>query len=120
VRPSTVIVLGLLAPMPVIAQASALPQAYSFVELNSMIAPDMTIKAYRDGSREILLQTRPVSPGSPKGYRGGLYYDFQAHFMYVWDATAPAMFDVVSGSAEMMKDAAPEMKKPGMPELQIT
>ena len=130
-RPSTLIALGLLAPVRLTAQAPALPSAYSFVEVNSMIAPDMTIKAYRDGSREILLQTRPVSPGSPKGYNGGLYYDFQAHFLYVWDATdgtpncgrqdypdatAPAMFDVVSGSAEMMKDAAPEMKKPGVPE----
>jgi hypothetical protein len=129
VRSSIAIVLGLLAPMQLAAQAPGLPPTYSFVEINSMIAPNMTVKVYRDGAREILLQTRPVSADSPKGYNGGLYYDFKEHFLFVWDAsdgtpncgrqayadsTAPSLFDVVSGSAEMLKEAAPVMKKPGV------
>ena len=123
IRTAVVLMLGCVAivPLHLEAQAAATPRSYSLVEINSMIAPDMTIKIYRDGPREILLQTRPVSAGSPKGYNGGLYYDFAAHFLYVWDATdgtpncgrqtyadstAPAAFDIVSGTAEMMASLA--------------
>jgi hypothetical protein len=118
--------------MQLAAQAPAIPPTYSFVELNSMVAPNMTIKAYRDGPREIVLQTRPASAGSPKRYNGGLYYDFKEHFMYVWDATdstpncgrqqyadttAPSMFDVVTGTTEMLKEASPEMRTAGVREM---
>jgi hypothetical protein len=124
-RAVTAVVIGLAFSGPGVvelaAQAAVTPQTYSFSELNSMIAPDMTVKVYRDGAREILLQTRPASPDSPKGYRGGMYFDFQAHFQYTWDETdgtpncgrqdypesaAPALFDVVSGSTELMADFA--------------
>lgn len=134
-RTLTAIVLGLgiceLSPPALGAQAPTVPRTYSIVETNSMIAPDMTVKVYRDGAKEILLQTRSPSADSPKGYRGGMYYDFQAHFQFTWDATdgtpncgrqeyadstAPAQFDVVSGSAEMRADMAKTPPTPGAPE----
>lgn len=121
IRGSLTVLLAGYISSPLAAQSPAAPPAYSLTELNSLLAPDMTVKIARDGDHEIFLQTRPVSAGSPKGYRGGMYFDFHDHFQYTWDetdgtvrcgrqpygeATAPALFDVISGVAEMKANMA--------------
>jgi hypothetical protein len=91
------------------------PRTYSFIQQNSMTVPNVTVKVYRDGSRELIDQSRPPSAAPPKGMHAVTLYDFQAHTTYTWDlidssipcnvaaydkSEAPAGYDVISGAAE--------------------
>ena len=120
-RRLSAIFLGLLVTagvsMPELgAQSASPPHTYSFTEKNSMIVPDLTLKIYRDGSKELIDQSRPPSSASPQGFHTRSLYDFQGHKVYTWDliqtarpcsasdyaeAAAPYETDVISGAAEL-------------------
>jgi hypothetical protein len=115
----------LLASITASATGAALraqtPRAYSFTAQNSMTVPNLAVKVFRDGHRELIDQSLAVSEGSPKGMHAATLYDFQTHTSYTWDlinpalpcnvATydkpeAPAMYDVISGAAENAAEVA--------------
>jgi hypothetical protein len=96
------------------------PQAYSFTEDPglALMGPSI-VKISRDGSREVVDQIMPVGPGRDKEFHNHLLYDFQAHKLYTrvlsepavpcgvqeyTDPAAPPEFDLISGSAAVMKE----------------
>ncbi len=95
------------------AQSVVAPRAYSFTLLGSpLMGPDATFKVYRDGDREAIETTFPVSAERPNGYRDRRVYDFQAHKVYLWslddpgqpcgpqsigDHDVPEMMDIITG-----------------------
>ncbi len=101
------------------------PTAYSIDEDPGFSLMGRTlVTVSRDGSKEVVDQIIPVGPGRDKEYHGHLVYDFQAHTLYTAvlsdpgtpcgaqtynDPAAPAEFDVISGSAALMK----EISSPG-------
>jgi outer membrane protein OmpA-like peptidoglycan-associated protein len=108
------------------AQGAAPPRTYSISELNNMMVPDLTVKLYRDGTKELVEQSRPKSADAPKGYRMRTLYDFQAHKLYTWDLVetsspcgiqditeteAPEAFDVITGAARMAGEIAKRRPK---------
>lgn len=108
------------------AQGAAPPRTYTISELNNMMIPDLTVKLYRDGTKELVEQSRPKSADAPKGYRMRTLYDFQAHKLYTWDmietsspcgiqniseTEAPEVFDVITGAAKMAAEIAKRRPK---------
>jgi hypothetical protein len=107
------------------------PTAYSLTEDPGIpLAGPQVVKIYRDGSKEVIDQTMPPMQGRDKEYRGHLLYDFQAHRLYTQvlsdpgmpcgvqeynDPTAPGEFDVISGSADILKELTSkgQMKQAG-------
>ncbi len=96
------------------------PQAYSITEDPgfALMGPSV-VKISRDGSKEVVDQIMPVSPGRDKEFHNHLLYDFQAHKLYTkvvsdpsvpcgvqeyTDPAAPAEFDPISGSDALMKE----------------
>ena len=70
------------------AQARA-PKVYSITERNSMMMANMTIRAVRDGSKEVIDKTYPPIAANPKGYHSRTFYDFKAHKSYLVDLKVP-------------------------------
>ena len=79
------------------------------------------VKISRDGSREVIDQTMPPGQGRDKEFHSHLVYDFKAHTLYTQvvsdpgapcgvqqytDPGAPPEFDVISGSAALLKEIA--------------
>jgi len=108
------------APIVAVPAQSPPPRTYSFTMLNNMMVPDLTLRVYRDGARELLDESRPVSAESPKGFHVRILYDFQAHKLYTLDLTepsspcgvqalteseVPAMYDIITGT-ELTKGLA--------------
>jgi hypothetical protein len=131
IRDLAVVVLGLMFvagfAMPSPAQ-TALPQTYSFTQDPAIpLMGPMVITLARDGSKEVVDQVFPPSDVQPKGFHAHLTYDFAAHKIYTQilsDASvpcsvmtygspdAPAEFDVISGSADLMKELTSDAKEP--------
>lgn len=99
--------------LPAAAQPGALPRTYSFEGTNAMFGTPRNVKVNRNGSLELIEQTRPAQPGQYGAPGDKLLYDFQAHKVYSMNLTtnqctvqeygsayAP-MFDPVGGSQEM-------------------
>lgn len=99
----------------VLAAGAQTPTRYSFTELNSLAQPNLTVKVYRDGPRELIDQSLPLSEATPKGMHAATLYDFRTHKSYTWDlidrtlpcnvadyfkTDAPAIYDVISGAQE--------------------
>ena len=98
-------------------QATTPPRTYTYTVLGLPLGgPDITVKVYRDGDREVIEKSYPVSADRPKGYRDRTLYDFQAHKLYIWlpddasvpcpgqalnDQTGPVMVDVITGFGEL-------------------
>jgi hypothetical protein len=106
--------------LPRLQAQGPVPQAYSFTEDPglALMGPSI-VKISRDGSREVVDQIMPVGPGRDKEFHNHLLYDFQAHKLYTKvlsepdvpcgvqeynDPAAPAEFDLISGSAALMKE----------------
>lgn len=96
------------------------PQTYSLTEDPgfALFGP-MVVKISRDGSKEAIDQIMPVGPGRDKEFHSHLLYDFQAHRIYTQvlsdpavpcgvqvynDPAGPKELDVISGSADLMKE----------------
>jgi OOP family OmpA-OmpF porin len=123
----TVLILASAAgAVSVHAQAAAPPRTYSISELNNMMVPDLTVKLYRDGTKELVDQSRPKGADAPQGYHMRTLYDFEAHKLYTWDLVetprpcgiqditeteAPEAFDVVTGAARMAAEIAKRRPK---------
>ena len=58
--PGPVLAAGLALPA---AQPDALPQTFSFVGANAMFGTPQNVKVNRNGSMELIEQTRPAKPG---------------------------------------------------------
>lgn len=96
------------------------PQTYSLTEDPGFaIMGPSVIKLSRDGSKEVVEQIMPPGQGRDKEYHSRLFYDFQAHRLYTQilsdpasacgvqeynDPAAPKEFDVISGTADLMKE----------------
>lgn len=103
------------------AQGSA-PQTYTLTMDPGFAAlGPSVVKISRDGSREVIDQTMPPGQGRDKEFHSHLVYDFKAHTLYTQvvsdpaapcgvqqytDPGAPPEFDVISGSAALLKEIA--------------
>lgn len=96
------------------------PQVYSYIQDpgTSLMGPSV-VKVARNGPKEAIDQILPVGPGRAKEFHNHILYDFQAHKIYtklvsdpsvpcsVMTYTSPAVpdeFDVITASADSMKD----------------
>ncbi|MGA2908429.1 MAG: hypothetical protein ABSE36_12055 [Terracidiphilus sp.] len=99
---------------------TAAPQIYSYIQdpAPSLMGPSF-VKVARDGPKEAIDQILPVGPGRAKEFHNHILYDFQAHKIYtklvsdpsvpcsIMTYTSPAVpdeFDVITASADSMKD----------------
>jgi hypothetical protein len=86
------------------------------------------VRIVRDGPKEAVDQILPVGPGRTKEFHNHILYDFQAHKIYtklmsdpsvpcsVMDYTSPAAppeFDVITGSADSMKELLQHARQVG-------
>lgn len=103
------------------AQGTA-PQAYTITMDPGFAAlGPSVVKISRDGSKEVIDQTIPPGQGRDKEIHSHMVYDFKAHTLYTQvvsdpatpcgvqeytDPGAPPEFDVISGSAALLKEIA--------------
>jgi hypothetical protein len=105
---------------PCLWPQKSVSQVYSYIQdpATSLMGPSV-VKVARDGPKEAIDQILPVGPGRAKEFHTHILYDLQAHKIYtrlvsdpsvpcsVMTYTSPAVpdeFDVITASAESMKD----------------
>jgi hypothetical protein len=105
---------------PCLWPQTSVPQVYSYIQdpATSLMGPSV-VKVARDGPKEAIDQILPVGPGRAKEFHNHILYDLQAHKIYiklvsdpsvpcsVMAYTSPAVpdeFDVITASADSMKD----------------
>ena len=96
---------GEQAPPP--ASAVPLPDSYS-ITIKPTPPDDMSVAVYRDGPREVVRMSRPVSSTRPKAWTSNVWYDFQAHRQYATDSNAPNQCSVIKYTSAI----APPLQDP--------
>jgi hypothetical protein len=103
-------VIALASALAAWAQAPKPPETYSFTATASTVSSPMSIKANRNGPREVIER---ATIGAPEKFHDRVWYDFQAHRLYTLNlnskicstqeyasAYAPGLIDPIGGAAE--------------------
>jgi hypothetical protein len=112
--------IALTALTPCLWPQTSVPKVYSYIQDPATgIMGSSVVKVARDGPKEAIDQILPVGPGRVKEFHNHILYDLQAHKIYtklvsdpsvpcsVMTYTSPAVpdeFDVITASADSMKD----------------
>jgi len=112
--------IALTALTPCLWPQTSVPKVYSYIQDPATgIMGSSVVKVARDGPKEAIDQILPVGPGRAKEFHNHILYDLQAHKIYtklvsdpsvpcsVMTYTSPAVpdeFDVITASADSMKD----------------
>lgn len=112
--------IALTVLTPCLWPQTSVPQAYSYIQDPATgLMGSSVVKVARDGPKEAIDQILPVGPGRAKEFHNHILYDLQAHKIYtklvsdpsvpcsVMTYTSPAVpdeFDVITASADSMKD----------------